>query len=250
MFHAVLVVATFLCALVAGLLFAFAVVVMPGIGRLDDGGFIRAFQAIDRVIQNNQPLFMSVWVGSVLALISATVLGRVCTQRRRSPAHHRRRASVSSLCAVPDFRHQRSPEQPDSEAGPRLDERGNAKACAGGIRAPVEQMERHQDLGGERSIDRIDASADARVSAGGTDSDKGRAKIDTHLWTRRGRSGDGREAERTARCGRPPLASYLELERSVTLPDSWPGTARRQSGWQCCCRAPAARCPDAGGLSR
>jgi len=75
MFHAVLVVATFLCALVAGLLFAFAAVVMPGIRRLDDGGFIRAFQAIDRVIQNKQPLFMLVWVGSVLALISATVLG-------------------------------------------------------------------------------------------------------------------------------------------------------------------------------
>ena len=75
MFHAVLVLATFLCALVAGLLFAFAVVVMPGIGRLDDGGFIRAFQSIDRVIQNSQPLFMLVWVGSVLALIAAAVLG-------------------------------------------------------------------------------------------------------------------------------------------------------------------------------
>ena len=75
MFHVVLVLATFLCALVAGLLFAFAVVVMPGIGRLDDGGFIRAFQAIDRVIQDNQPLFMLVWVGSVLALITAAALG-------------------------------------------------------------------------------------------------------------------------------------------------------------------------------
>ena len=75
MFHAVLVVAAFLCALVAGLLFAFAVVVMPGIRRLDDGAFIQAFQAIDRVIQNRQPLFMSVWVGSVLALVAAAVLG-------------------------------------------------------------------------------------------------------------------------------------------------------------------------------
>jgi len=75
MFHVVLVVATFLCALVAGLLFAFATVVMPGLRRLDDGGFIRAFQAIDRVIQNKQPLFMSVWVGSVLVLIAAAVLG-------------------------------------------------------------------------------------------------------------------------------------------------------------------------------
>src|SRR5688572_10007239 len=75
MFHGVLVLATFLCALVAGLLFAFAVVVMPGIRSLDDDGFIRAFQAIDRVIQNKQPLFMIVWVGSVLALIAAAVLG-------------------------------------------------------------------------------------------------------------------------------------------------------------------------------
>jgi uncharacterized membrane protein len=74
-FHAVLVLATFLCSLVAGFLFAFAAVVMPGIGSLDDGGFIRTFQAIDRVIQNNQPLFVFVWVGSVLALVAAAVLG-------------------------------------------------------------------------------------------------------------------------------------------------------------------------------
>jgi uncharacterized membrane protein len=74
-FHAVLVLAAFLCALVAGLLFAFAVVVMPGIRSLDDGAYIRAFQAIDRVIQNSQPLFVIVWVGSVLAVIAAAVLG-------------------------------------------------------------------------------------------------------------------------------------------------------------------------------
>ena len=74
-FHAVLLLATFLCSLVAGFLFAFAAVVMPGIRSLDDGGFIRAFQAIDRVIQNNQPLFVFVWVGSVLMLIAAAVVG-------------------------------------------------------------------------------------------------------------------------------------------------------------------------------
>lgn len=49
-----LVMAAFLCSLVAGLLFAFAVVVMPGLRNLDDGGFIRAFQVIDRVIPNHQ----------------------------------------------------------------------------------------------------------------------------------------------------------------------------------------------------
>jgi uncharacterized membrane protein len=48
---------------------------MPGLGTLDDAAFIRAFQVIDRVIQNNQPLFMFVWVGSVLSLLAAVVVG-------------------------------------------------------------------------------------------------------------------------------------------------------------------------------
>jgi uncharacterized membrane protein len=59
-FHLTLILATLLCSLVAGFLFAFAVVVMPGIARLDDASFLRAFQVIDRVIQNNHPLFMVV----------------------------------------------------------------------------------------------------------------------------------------------------------------------------------------------
>lgn len=75
LFPEVLLAATFLCSLVAGFLFAFAAVVMPGIRNLDDGGFIRAFQVIDRVIQDNQPLFVLVWVGSVAAVIAAAVLG-------------------------------------------------------------------------------------------------------------------------------------------------------------------------------
>jgi len=75
MLQTILILATLLCSLVAGFLFAFAAVVMPGIRRLDDSGFIRAFQAIDGVIQNNQPLFLLVWVGSVLALLAASVFG-------------------------------------------------------------------------------------------------------------------------------------------------------------------------------
>ena len=74
-FQALLILATFLCSLVAGLLFAFAVVIMPGLGSVDDAGFIRAFQVIDRVIQKNQPLFMLLWVGSVLSVVAAAVLG-------------------------------------------------------------------------------------------------------------------------------------------------------------------------------
>ena len=73
--QAALVVAAFLCSLVTGLLFAFAVVVMPGLRTLADGDFIRAFQVIDRVIQRNQPLFLIVWMGSVLALVTAAVVG-------------------------------------------------------------------------------------------------------------------------------------------------------------------------------
>lgn len=73
-FHAVLLLATFLCTLTAGLLLAFAIVVMPGIKKLDDSSFIRAFQAIDRVIQNNQPVFLFVWLGSALAVVAAALM--------------------------------------------------------------------------------------------------------------------------------------------------------------------------------
>jgi uncharacterized membrane protein len=74
-FQLALITATFLCSLVAGFLFAFAVVVMPGIANLGDGEFLRAFQVIDRVIQNNQPVFLMVWAGSVVALLAAAALG-------------------------------------------------------------------------------------------------------------------------------------------------------------------------------
>ena len=70
-----LVLATFLCSLVTGFLFAFAVVVMAGIKKLNDGEFIRAFQTMDGIIQNNQPLFVVVWLGSVIALVVAAALG-------------------------------------------------------------------------------------------------------------------------------------------------------------------------------
>ena len=70
-----LILATFLCSLVAGFLFAFAVVVMAGIKHLNDKEFIRAFQAMDGIIQNNQPIFIIVWLGSVIALIITAALG-------------------------------------------------------------------------------------------------------------------------------------------------------------------------------
>ncbi len=63
-----------LCSLVAGFLFAFAIVVMPGIGALNDLDFLKAFRAIDLVIQKNQPVFIIVWIGSALAAIGSGVL--------------------------------------------------------------------------------------------------------------------------------------------------------------------------------
>ncbi len=75
MFEVLLVVSALLCGLVTGLLFGFAVVAMPGIEVLDDRGFIRAFQVMDRVIQSNQPVFMVAWVGSVVLLVVTTVVG-------------------------------------------------------------------------------------------------------------------------------------------------------------------------------
>ena len=70
-----LVPATLLCSLVAGFVFAFACVTMPGIGTLDDREFLHSFQVMDRVIQNNQPLFVLVWAGSAVTLFLSAVIG-------------------------------------------------------------------------------------------------------------------------------------------------------------------------------
>jgi uncharacterized membrane protein len=70
-----LLLATLLCGLVAGFLFAFAVVVMPGLRSLSAAEYLRAFQVLDGVIQRNNPLFLLLWVGSVIALLAAAGLG-------------------------------------------------------------------------------------------------------------------------------------------------------------------------------
>ena len=97
-FPIVLVVATLLVALVAGFLFAFAVVAMPGLKQLNDGEFIRAFQRIDGVIQNNHPLFMLVWMGSVLFLIAAAIIG--FTQLESLPRNFLLAATVLYIMGV------------------------------------------------------------------------------------------------------------------------------------------------------
>jgi len=74
-FQTALLLSAFLCSLVAGFLFSYAIVVMPGIKNLNDREFIRTFQVTDRIIQNNHPIFMLVWVGSAIALIVSALYG-------------------------------------------------------------------------------------------------------------------------------------------------------------------------------
>ena len=74
-FETTLIAATLLCSLVAGFVLAFAVVVMPGLQHFNDRDFLRAFKLIDGVIQNNQPVFMLVWIGSIVSLVTAALLG-------------------------------------------------------------------------------------------------------------------------------------------------------------------------------
>ena len=66
---------TLLTSLVAGLVFAFAIVIMPGIQSMGDLGFLQSFKAMDRVIQNNQPAFILVWLGSAVVVLASAVLG-------------------------------------------------------------------------------------------------------------------------------------------------------------------------------
>ncbi len=75
LFVGFLLIYTLLCALVTGFVFTYAVVVMPGFAKLDDREFIHAFQVTDGVIQNNQPLFMLAWVGSIVSVVATMILG-------------------------------------------------------------------------------------------------------------------------------------------------------------------------------
>ena len=65
------------CCLVTGFIFTYAVVVMPGLSKLNDKEFLRAFQVTDGIIQNNQPLFMLAWVGSIIAILSLILIAIV-----------------------------------------------------------------------------------------------------------------------------------------------------------------------------
>ena len=50
---------------------------MPGLSNLDNKDFLRAFQVTDTVIQNKQPLFMFIWIGSIVAILSTIVVSLI-----------------------------------------------------------------------------------------------------------------------------------------------------------------------------
>ena len=62
-----------LCSLVSGFIFTYSIVVMPGLSNLNDKDFLKAFQVTDALIQNNQPLFMFTWIGSIVAILTTIV---------------------------------------------------------------------------------------------------------------------------------------------------------------------------------
>jgi len=71
----ILILSTFCCAMVTGIALIFAIVIMPGLKTLGTRGFLSGFKAIDRVIQESQPVFMFIWLGSALFLLVSTGMG-------------------------------------------------------------------------------------------------------------------------------------------------------------------------------
>ena len=65
---------TLLCSLVTGFILTYAIVVMPGLSKLDDKEFIKAFQVTEGIIQNNQPIFILIWVGSIISVVSTIII--------------------------------------------------------------------------------------------------------------------------------------------------------------------------------
>ena len=68
-----LIFAILFCSLVSGFIFTYSIIVMPGLSNLNDKDFLKAFQVTDAVIQNNQPLFMFTWIGSIVAILTTIV---------------------------------------------------------------------------------------------------------------------------------------------------------------------------------
>ena len=60
--------------MVTGFIFTYAIVFMPGCCKLGDKEIIKAFQVTEEVIQNNQPLFILTWIGSIISILSLIIV--------------------------------------------------------------------------------------------------------------------------------------------------------------------------------
>ena len=65
------------CSLLTGFIFTYAIVVMPGLSKLNNKEFLRAFQVTDAIIQNKQPLFMFIWIGSIVSMLSTVLVSLI-----------------------------------------------------------------------------------------------------------------------------------------------------------------------------
>jgi uncharacterized membrane protein len=71
-----------LCLLVTGFILTFAIVVMSSITKLEDKDFLKAFQVTDGIIQGNQPLFLFIWLGSVISVLATMVSALIIPEFR------------------------------------------------------------------------------------------------------------------------------------------------------------------------
>ena len=74
-FQISLFLSSFFVSVVFGFVLIFSIVIMPGIGKLKDAQFLQAFQVIDKVIQDSQPIFVFFWIATVPSVITSLVLG-------------------------------------------------------------------------------------------------------------------------------------------------------------------------------
>lgn len=80
MIQITLILTNLLVALVAGFVLAFSTVVMPGLTQLEDRDFLRSFQVIDSTIQRAQPIFIIVWLGSLISVLALSLLSLHTTE--------------------------------------------------------------------------------------------------------------------------------------------------------------------------
>ena len=68
----ILVVTVVMTGLIAGLLYAYSCAINPGLHLLDDAGYLKAMQSIDRAILN--PVFFMSFMGTLILLPLSTIL--------------------------------------------------------------------------------------------------------------------------------------------------------------------------------